>query len=181
MLFEEVAIGREEVEAGAPFSMEVDTARVFLVVRASGQQHAQDANDYDLGYGLISRHMPLVERFDGVRRAQVEARRLILRAEEHLDVLFQVQKVLVLANVLALVVRSGLRIDDWRSGQAAEEEPHVDVEDDEEFADGHDGELERDSHGLHADLLNLDELAVGELAGDGRVVVVVDHEIDQHV
>ena len=181
VLFEELAISGEEIQASAPLGMKVDATRVFLVVGARGQQDAQDANDDDLGDGLVCRHVPLVESFDGVRGPQVEARRLVLGAEEHLNVLFQVEEVLVLANVLAFVVRSGLRIDDRRSGQATEEEPHVDVEDDEEFADGHDGELERDSHGFHTDFLDLDKLAVGELAGNGRVVVVVDHEIDQYV
>lgn len=106
---------------------------------------------------------------------------LLVIVKEHFDILLEVQEVLVFLDVLALVVRAGLGVDNRRARLSAKQQAHVDVKDDQELADGDDGELERDADCFHANLLNLDELAVSELAGDRRVLVVVDHEVDQTV
>lgn len=57
-----------EVEAGVPFGMQVNSCGVALCIWTGGQQYSKDANDYDLGDGLVCGHVPLVEHLYWVTR-----------------------------------------------------------------------------------------------------------------
>ena len=154
--------------------MQVDTAAVLLIVGAGREEHTEDANHDDLRDGLIIRHVPLVEVFDWMFRPQIEPWRLVVTTiQEHVHVLFEVQVVFVFPDVFALVKGPSLGVFDRCACLAPKQQTHVDIEDDEHLANGHDGKLERNAHCFHAYFLNLAKLAVNEVPGHTRIIVVV--------
>ena len=110
--------------------------------------------------------MALVESLHRVSRPQVETRGEAVCVKEELDVFLEVEEVFVLSDVLALVEWQILWVIHGWPGLSAEEKPHVDEEDDQEFANGHDSKLERDANGFHADFFDLNELAVSEFTSN---------------
>ena len=115
-------------------------------------------------------------------RSEIKPGRCIaLGSEENFNILLEIQEVLVLPDILTLVVWRSLRVDDGWPALLSEQQPHIDIEDDQELADRHYSELEGDPNCFHADFFDLDELAVSELTCDRGIIIVVNHEIDQDV
>ena len=85
-LFKELSVCVEEHKTGAPLGMQVNTARVLLIIWASGQENTKYSNNNDLWYGLISSHMPLIKAFNWMRGTKVEPWSFALHIEENLHI-----------------------------------------------------------------------------------------------
>lgn len=119
--------------------MQVNSATVLLVVGTGRQKHSQDADDDDLGNRLVVGHVSFVKVFNWVSGAEIEAWRLVVCVEEQVHVLLEVKVVLVFGNIFTLASGTLLGIWDRRTRLSAEEDPHVNVKNDQNFANWDDG------------------------------------------
>lgn len=111
----------------------------------------------------------------------MEPRSLILDVKEKFDVLNQIEKLLVLFYIFALMLRAGFWILNLWSCLLTEQQPHIDIKNYEKLANGHNCKLKRNSDGFHTDLFDLDKLAVSEFTSNRWIFIVIDHEVDQSV